>query len=153
MKRYIFVLFALSLIGLCHIRTGHSQQNLQIPQLLPDDTKLYHAFFLNSVAQQQANVNIGDEAKMISLAQSAAKRLNDLASQLQDYLTKTAAQTGKPKTETIQGFDAAQQLLDRRGIHDLMRGLTPKGWQEVRSYVNGSFRVAVNAGILPGGGK
>jgi hypothetical protein len=132
---------ALSLLFLPAL--SRAQQIVAIP---PDDARLFHALFLNSVAQKAIAVNAADAVKVVALSGTAAQRLAGLEMQHQAYLALVQSKKKTPHPAALQGFAAQQSVLDWRGINDLRQGLSPQGWQQLRTWSNGPFRDSVNAG-------
>ena len=89
--------------------------------------------------------------KVLALSVTAAQRLAGLDTQRQAYLALAQSKKKTPHPAALQGFAAQQSLLDWRGINDLRLGLSPAGWRQLRTWINGPFRDSVNAGTSVGG--
>jgi hypothetical protein len=143
-------LCALLILSVSLLSAQAASVTLAIP---PDDPRLFHALFLNPASQTKIAVNALDAAKVAGFATTAAQRLAALEGQRQAYLALVQSKKQSPRPAALQGFAASQNLLDWRGINDLRKGLSPQGWQQLRTWINGSFRDSVNAGTTPLGGN
>jgi len=137
--RLLRFLLALVPLAIC----SYAQKN---PVLPPDDPKLYQAFFLNPSLQGQVRLNTTEAQNLITISQAAAQRFKDFDARFQASLASSSA---KVNPAAPQAQDSAHYLLAIRGRNDLRRGLSNPALQQVRAYLNGPLRDAVNAGLVP----
>jgi hypothetical protein len=105
---------------------------------------LYYAFFTRGAQNAAAAaVNGADAARLNVVAAAVTKQLADLDRDLQAYQAGAKRKGQPPKATTLQAFDGARALLSLGGARKLRENLTPQGWREFETWINGPFRASL----------
>jgi hypothetical protein len=104
---------------------------------------LYYAFFTKRQPSLiTSGVNAPDAAKLSSVSTLVADDLRSLDQNLQAYLAQSKTKAQQPKATTLQAFDAARALASLRGAQKLRQSVSPQGWQQFQTWINGAFRTS-----------
>jgi hypothetical protein len=110
----------------------------QPPANHPD---LYYALFTRGAQNTAAMaVNSADAARFSVVAAAVAQDLAAIDRDLQAYQTAAKRKGQQPKATTLQAFDGARALASLRGARKLRESITPQGWRELQTWMNGPFR-------------
>jgi hypothetical protein len=109
-----------------------------------DHPDLYYAFFTKGPQGQSGPaISTQDSVKVNSVSAGVANDLGVIDRHLQAYLAQAKLKGAQPNATTLQAFDAARGLASLRGAQQLRQSVSPQGWRDFHTWINGPFRASL----------